>query len=389
MAKTRVILSFLTLLVVGFFGLLAIFYARGYRVDSKTFRILPKGILVVKTDPTGAQIFLDGKLSGASDSNFSLLPGTYDVAIKKDGFIPWSKRLTIEKETVTQVDINLFKTTPSFSPITTSGAFGPAASPNFSQIAFAVLPGPDVDTDKIGLWLIDNINFPLGFGRDPKRITDGDLTGASWQFSPDGRQILFTTTSGSFLLESGGFTPQAQWINIASKKKVTLASWQTEKQTKLAGQIKNLAPEIADILQRKASFISFSLDESRVLYTASASATLPDNLIKALPGASTQPQDRDIVIDRTYVYDIKEDRNFLISDWPLVRIFWLENNNLVAVEEDKLTILDYDGTNRQNVFSGQFIAPFVFPYLNASKLLILTNLGAISQHPNLYSLSIK
>jgi hypothetical protein len=51
--------------------------------------------------------------------------------------------------------------------------------------------------------------------------------------------------------------------------------------------------------------------------------------------------------------------------------------------------MDYDGTNRQEVYSGSYIAPHAFPTVNKERLLILTNLGADSVLPNLYSLSLK
>jgi hypothetical protein len=336
--------------------------------------------LVVKTEPSGAQIFLDGALKGASDSNFSLSPAFYDVEIKKTGFLTWSKRIQIEKETVSQINVSLFRSVPALAPLTENGVTLPVSSPDLTKIAFA---------DPSGLWVIETLNFPIGFSRDPRQIATGNfLTNAAWEFSPNGRNLLLTTPQGAFLLDTGSLTPQSQMVNIASKKEVTLTNWRKEKETKLNSLEKNLPEEIKDVLSRKTAHLSFSPDESKVLYTASASASLTPNLIPPVPGASSQTESRQITIDHTYVYDIKEDRNFLIEANPVDNIFWLLSNNLVLVEEGKITVLDYDGTNRQTVFSGQFTFPFVFPFVNTSKLLILTSLGAVSP-PNLYSLSIK
>lgn len=382
MTKIRIFLTLVTFAVVAVFGWFAILYARGYRLDTKTFKFQPKGILVVKSNPTGAQIFVDRILKGATDSNFSLSPGIYDIDIKKNGYLPWYKRITIEKEAVTQIDILLFKSAPSLAPVTQNGAEEPVASPDMTKIAYA---------DATGLWLIESLSFPIGFSREPKQVTDANLAGAAWEFSPSARQILLTSASNAYLLETGAFTPQTKMINVASKKKEILESWQEQYRDKLALQEKNLPDQLRDILEKKTSNVSFSPDEARILYTASASASLSPDLIPAIPGASTQAQNRTITIDHTYVYDIKEDRNFLvdaISPQPNRKIFWLENNNLVLAEESEVIIMDYDGTNRQTVFSGNYIFPNVFPYINSSKLLILTNLGS-SSTPNLYSLSIK
>jgi hypothetical protein len=51
--------------------------------------------------------------------------------------------------------------------------------------------------------------------------------------------------------------------------------------------------------------------------------------------------------------------------------------------------MDYDGSNRQTVYTGSFITPFAFPFASADRLLILTNLGADSSLPNLYTVTIK
>jgi len=392
MTKIRVFLLTLGFLIVGFLGYFLILYARGYHLNLKTWKFQPKGILVIKTEPTGAQIFINADLKGASDSNFSLSPGVYDVDIKKEGFLPWSKRLTITKEIVTEASLSLFKSTPAFSPITFSGANFPVSSADLSKIAFSVLPAAGVEKDKIGLWVMDTSSLPLGFSRDPKRITDGDLTVATYQFSPSAREILLETGGGAFLLDTGNFIPQNQRVNIASQKITLLASWEKERTNKLEAQIKNLPKEFQEFLRRKTYSFSFSPDETKVFYTASASGNLSEKLIPPLPGSSTQKEERATTIDRTYVYDIKEDRNFLIEEngiSPDRKLFWLLNSkNLVLADSDKIIIMDYDGTNRQTIYSGSYLAPHVFPFINSSKLLILTSLGSAST-PNLYSLNLK
>ncbi len=160
---------------------------------------------------------------------------------------------------------------------------------------------------------------------------------------------------------------------------------------------------MSDILTRKTKDFVFSPDQNLILYTASASGSLPVNLIKPLPGASTQAQERQTKPDHTYIYDIKEDRNFLISS-DLVKISeqtpdpkltlpalrWMPSSrHLLLAEPNKITVMDYDGTNRQVVYSGIYASPFAFPLNNTTRLLILTNLGSGASTPNLYTLTIK
>jgi hypothetical protein len=400
MTKIRVFFFIITLIVVGSIGIFATYFASGYRFNFKTFKFQPNGILVLKSEPDGASVYVNGELKAATNANFSITPGIYDIEVKKDGFFSWYKRLTIEKEVVTQANISLFKNVPSLSPVTTSGAINLVMAEDGSKIVYSVLPSKNLADSKVGLWSIDTFSLPLGFTTGPKRIADGDMTGAIYTFSPDGRQLLLTVSDGIFLIETGSFTAQNQRINVASRKAQILEEWRTARENTNQNLIRNLPSELSDILSRKTSSFIFSPDDNMIAYQASNSANLPENLIKALPGASTQVQERNIQAGRTYVYDIKEDRNFLISDQPVTinnsdnqntpALRWMSSSkHLLLAGPNQVAIMDYDGTNRQVVYSGSYIMPSAFPYSNTSKLLILTNLGSNNSIPNLYTLTVK
>lgn len=386
MTKLRVLILLSTILIVGVIGYFVALIARGYRFDTDSFKFLANGILVIKSEPDGASIYIDGDLSGATNTNIKLSPGSYDIEIKKDGYLTWSKRLTIKKEEVTQVTAQFFKVAPSLSPVTFDGAVNPVVSNDFSKIAF---------TNNDSLWVMSVSILPIGFPNEPKKITDGVTKDSTYSFSPNSRQILLETSSGTFLLNSNEFTPQNQRVNISGKVKETLKEWGLERLKKEDAQLKYLPQDLVEIFKRKVKTFTFSPDENMVMYTASSSAELKENLIPPLPGSSTQKENRDIKEGKTYLYDIKEDKNFLVSENE-TPLYWLPTSRHLieslgppAGEASKIVIMDYDGTNRQVVFSGNYIAPHAYPFVNASKLLILTDLGSDSSTPNLYSLSIK
>lgn len=406
MTKIRVILFLITITVVVSVGIFASLYARGYRLDTATLKFTPNGLLVMKSVPDGAQIFINGELKTATNATIPLSPGTYDVAVRKEGYKQWAKRLEIQKELVTEDTAYLFKAAPSLSAVTFSGVVSPVPSKDMTKLAYVIPPSPNNPVnqeDVSGLWIMDLISLPLGFSKEPRRLTDGNLTESDWIWSGDGRQILLNTPTGSYLLNTGSFTPQSQRINVAGQKDEILKGWEQQDKLRLAEQIKKLPDELKDILTRKTSAVEFSPDEEIVLYTASSSATLSGNLIKPLPGASTQKQERGIKPGNTYTYSIKEDRNFLIdedaSDLTIEAgspssakrrlSFFPTSRHLVLAENEKITIMDYDGTNRQVVYSGSYPTPNAFPTLSPDRLLILTSLGASSVPPNLYSLSLK
>ena len=415
MTKIRIIIFLITLTFTTSIFFIVSLYARGYRFDQRKKKFTPNGLLVIKSDPDGAQVLVNGDVKTATNATFPLFPGVYDVLVQKNGYLSWNKRLVIEKEVVTQETAHLFKSAPSLSAVTFSGSVNPSPSKDLSKIAYIVPSSLKNSEEAEGLWIMEIINLPLGFSREPRRVTDGDLIASSFLWSPDAREILLTTAKGSFLLDLSKFTPQTQRINIASQKEKILEEWNLEKQKRFKSQVSKLQDELEDIIIRKTKAVIFSPDEDMLLFTASGSASIPENLIKPITGASTQKQERNIKADQTYVYDIKEDRNFWIIEDKITLNGWIdydlpkesgsknpENANskrslswfptsrhLVFAEEGKIVIMDYDGTNRQVVYAGSFLAPHAFPALSHDRLIILTNLGASSTPTNLYSLSIK
>lgn len=411
MTKLRVFLALSTLALVTLLATGVFLYAKGYRLSEEGFKLTPSGLLVVKSDPDGSQLFINGELETATNANISIAPGTYDVSIRRDGFLSWNKRLTVEKEEVTQVDAVLFPAAPSLTALTFDGVGRTVATPELTKVAYEVPLSQNLfnseEGKKAGLWVIELLSLPLGFSNEPRQITDANLEDASWIWSPDRRELLLNTAAGVFLLDAGKFTAQDKLVNVTSRRENTLLEWQDEKNQKLSAQLNKLPDELQGILERKAASIVFAPDETKVLYTASGEEIIPEELVSPLPGASTQKQERDIKNGRTYVYDIKEDRNFLVSETrvsldtinylsgknnqePQNALRWFPtSSHLVLVEKDKVTIMDYDGTNKQQVYSGNYVLAHAYPFVNRARILILTNLGAESTPTNLYSLSLK
>jgi len=403
MTKIRVLVFLMTLIIVGVGGYIALMYARGYRVNPDSGKITPHGLLAAKSSPDGAQLLINSELKNATNTTISLEPGVFHIEIKKEGYKTWSKDIAIKQEEVSEFDASLFKSAPSLSALTFSGAINPAASPDMTKIAYAVLPANKSDyAQYAGLWVMETINLPIGFSREPRRVTDGDVSKASWVWSPDGREILLTSQTGAYLLNAGTFTAQGQRTNIAAGVNKTKEEWSIEEKKRLDAKLKNVPNDLTSILKTKSESILFSPDEKMLIYTASGSATLPEGLIKALPGSSTQKEERKIESGKTYVYDIKEDKNFLIDEDAsnlilgslpdgshAKKIMWFPNSrNIVLTEENKIIIMDYDGTNRQVVYAGAFINPFIFTTVSEDRLLILTDIGG-EESPNLYTLTIK
>ncbi|MDD5496052.1 MAG: PEGA domain-containing protein [Candidatus Omnitrophica bacterium] len=86
-------------------------YSLGYKIDYGKLRIYKTGIISIKTNPAGANIYVNGRaFKDLSPSRIEeLKPGSYNIEVKKDGFYPWQKELSVKPNMVTQAeDIVLF-----------------------------------------------------------------------------------------------------------------------------------------------------------------------------------------------------------------------------------------------------------------------------------------
>jgi hypothetical protein len=176
---------------------------------------------------------------------------------------------------------------------------------------------------------------------------------------------------------------------------------------------------LQDILASSSADIDWSPRENKLLYTATASAQLPDSLKKPLPGSSTQAQERSLVPGSVYVYDLEEDRNFKVGEITLptptpknlrsknplssiinsqllvnAGLHWLPtSSHLISIEANKITIFEYDNQNHTIVYAGPMSNLIAIPYPSAKQMLILTSLNptpsSASATLNLFALTLR
>jgi hypothetical protein len=405
-----------------FFGIAVVAFflskiASGYRLDLTNRSLRPTGLLVINSLPNQATIMLNGKqVKGKTNTTLSLTPNEYQLEIKKDGFTSWSKKLLIEKELMVKTDAYLFPTYPDLKALTFTGAANPVMSPDGKKVVFAV----DSENENDGLWILDLGERPLGLSRDPRQIIQSaprgrDFAKAESQWSPDSKQILITlvktpatakikAVEENFLLNAAVLNPNTQLIDITDQKESLLKEWQQEFEILQKDKLSQLPEELTSLLENAVSNITFSPDETKILYTATASASITKEIIPPLPGASTQPEQRDLEPGKIYIYDFKEDRNFaldlpeetkIIGNWQIKeknnnpKITWFPTSkHLFLIQKDKISIMEYDNTNHLDLYSGPFEDSFAFTFPSGNRLLILTSLSKDAP-PNLYSITLR
>ena len=94
--------------------------ALGYKFDRHTFKFTKSGLIVLKTQPAGAGIYLDNKLlSEKTPATINeLLPGRYHLSIELDRHYPWVGDVNVEAGKITRLDkIILFPRRPNIKQV--------------------------------------------------------------------------------------------------------------------------------------------------------------------------------------------------------------------------------------------------------------------------------
>lgn len=399
---TLAVIIGITLILAG--TIISVLFARGYNFDISKKELFPTGILVATSDPDGAEVLIDGKLKTATNNTINLDPGNYKVAIQKNGFTPWEKTVDLKKEEVIKTNVFLFPSLSDLRPLTFTGAINPEISPDNTKIVYGVASASaQITLNPNGIWIIDMgrlfVPTPIFSSADFRQIYRNtsllSLSDAKFSWSPDNKQVLayfgnWEKPTAAYLLDTDRFNDRPAEINSQVPK--LLADWESPTELKLEAQKNRLPLPIKTTLATSSAGLSFSPDETKVLYAATASATLPAAITTYLPGKNPTPETRVIKPNNQYVYDIKEDKNYLIANCELKieNCQWFPSSrHLITANDNQISVIEFDGTNKAVVFNGPFNKDAVFAWPNWSKLVILTSLGSTTGWENLYTVNFR
>lgn len=446
MFPKRLYITVLSGLIIIAGSLLAIQFAKGYR-PSREGTVKGTGLLAANSFPNGAQVFINGELATATDNTVNKDPGEYQVEIRKDGFHPWQKNLRIEKELVTQTNALLLPVAPSLSPLSFNGVSGVHPSPDGQRLAFVVASASA--TTKNGVYILDLSDTLLSLQKGPKQIIKvsnaseaRELAQAAFLWAPDNSSIMIKANGRTFLADPDQLQSRSELSDTTPAADTLLAEWTEEFEKRRGIKLRKFPLRIQEIATSSASSYYISPDENMILYTATASASLPDRLLETeIQAASTQPQSRTIRTGATYVYDLREDRNFeigydarltapsptssplpmrkngtgaksktptvaqteptlrdsmrelslayspsLIAGWQ----WHPDSRHVMGIEGNSVVIKEYDAQNAVAVYAGPRGSDFTYPWSNGSKLVILANFTPdANAAPNLYAVSLK
>ena len=446
----KIIITLLILIFLAGGTYLAIRYAQGYRVNLSNQVVEGTGLLVANSHPQGASVLINDELKTATDDTLHLTPGNYKVRLEKDGYKAWEKQLQIKNELVTQTNARLFPAAPSFSALTYNGASDITPSPDGHKLAFKVATG-SAET-KYGIWVLSLDENPLRFSSNAIQIAIDEPTIAFSEaqlfWSPNSSEILaYFNENRAYLLNASNPNKTQALVNVAFQLPSLVQDWQEQLGLEQQKRLTKLPLKMQEIATSSATLLYFSPSEEKLLYTATASGVIPEKLIPPLPAINDQTQERNLKSGSIYVYDSKEDTNFLVvedafspeeldefiqkftppsvktevtpgSPEPVVettplnqpvlevlqnlqaqyspvyshhRIQWFPDSyHLIITEPDRVCIVEYDGNNKVAMFTGYFLEQFTYPWPNGQKLVLLTPLSPSSEVlPNLYALDLE
>ncbi|MFA6216716.1 MAG: PEGA domain-containing protein [Candidatus Omnitrophota bacterium] len=81
-------------------------FALGYKFDRRSFKFTKTGLILIKTQPSGASVFFDNMLLGDKTpvTINELLPGTYAIRMELSGHYPYFSNVTVEEGKVTRLE---------------------------------------------------------------------------------------------------------------------------------------------------------------------------------------------------------------------------------------------------------------------------------------------
>lgn len=373
-----------------------ILFGKGYRFgfDQGNIKIKGTGLLVAKSTPDGAQVFVEDKLQTATNNTINLAPGEYRVKIFKEGYFPWEKKIVIQAETVAKAEALLIPSAPKLESITDSGATNPVIDPTLTKIAFEV---SSQAAKRNGIYVYDMTSHPLlTLQSAGTQIIDDSFdlfSSATLTWSPDGKDLMASIpneiTSNFYLLNTDQANSPPN--NITSTLTTVETGWNKLKLAKDKSVNDSLPKKLQPVINANFKVLAFSPDENKILYVASRSATLPIVIKPRIIGSNSTPETRSIEQGKIYVYDVQEDRNYAMDgeNFKGVYSWFTDNRHLIFVRSKELHIMEFDGVNDTVVYAGPFVDNIAFPWPDATKIVILTNLGNSKITPNLYTISLK
>ena len=132
--------------------------------------------------------------------------------------------------------------------------------------------------------------------------------------------------------------------------------------------------------------------------------------ISSFKNAVWSPDDTKILYEKedgVYVFDLKpqdlrkkepeEHTIYKKEEGSFIKIYWYpDSQHVLVLKKDSIEtqmgtveIIEINGENNMQIFSGAIVSDYLFPYTDGSKVVILTTFNPESKQYNLYSINLR
>ena len=341
-SRRIIYLSFILIFVI--ITPIVILYTAGYRYNFQKHKIQKTGILILRSEPTGATIYLNGELRKETTPAriANLLPDDYTIRVEKENFFPWQKTLPVQSNLTTFAeDVLLFeKNLPGQVVETNSELF--SLSPNKQNIVY--LNSADAGDE---VWLL---NLKTSEKKLLYQVSEKTNSVTDFEWGNDSQKILITLA----------------FDKPAKMKKYILLNTQTDEVTiyqKLSDfyfTFKGVSPSLAD-----ASILpDLSLSVSSSGMIALLDKTTRDLSILDQSGngvfetkadkVAWSPDGKKLLYltdFEIWVYDSSTSEQTLISRYgqEIKKLDWINGNYIVILLGNTVKTIELDPRDQRNV----------------------------------------
>ncbi len=411
--SSRVAIFFTTLFVLSVVSFAVFFFASGYTLNRQSGKIEKTGMVVVKSDPDVAKIYVDGALVSATNATVAnLKPGAHKIRLDKEGFAVWQKEILVKEELVTEVNAVLVPLTPKLLPLTVNGVTAPALSTDGERIAFF---SSNVQTP--GIWFLPLAGRTLlNLSQSSPKLLIADSgqksfsAGTDIQWSPDDSEVLAQLNRQGYYLISVSQIPSSSFTATSSAEP-TLERWREIEVKSRQGLLDKIAvaAEIAQSAIEPKTL--WAQNGKRFLYQKEGSNKIEYHvydLTNPLPVGGKNDY-LSLTVDKPSNLKVGwySDSNHLLlfscqkfaaavpSPTPtptaVTKLTTTDSSSVGEAggcREGAVELIEIDGTNRTLVYKGAVYSDQVFPSPDGSQLIILTSFNPDTE-PNLYAISLR
>jgi hypothetical protein len=196
---------------------LLLLYSAGWRYDINRQVVEKVGGVVIESEPRGADVYVNNKpLNKKTPCTINnLLPKNYTITLKKGGYLPWSKSLTVEPGITNRLtSINLLRDPDPMAPRLAD----PFPAVNFSPVATHA-----AYVQKKSVILIDVAAGQVLYSQNqPDDVVD-------FYWSPAGDQAIFKSSHEKYFLVTLADLPLIQDLSSLFAPNIDRTYWsQTE-----------------------------------------------------------------------------------------------------------------------------------------------------------------